>query len=102
MITDAILLGALERAAAAHGAYEEHQLGGIYDESWPEWYAHHMAASLQDKGFGLDPSLLAEELRNAAAAHGRRDKAPDDPDTNWPAWYVTHMMPAVLANVATV
>jgi hypothetical protein len=102
MITDGILLDALERAAAAHGAYEERELGGVYDEGWPDWYAQYMTASLQGEGFGLDPSFLAEELRSAAAAHGLREKTPDDPDENWPAWYVIHMMPAVVANVSTV
>jgi catechol 2,3-dioxygenase-like lactoylglutathione lyase family enzyme len=35
------LQGALERAAAAHGTYEEAN-GGAYDERWPAWYAQHM------------------------------------------------------------
>jgi catechol 2,3-dioxygenase-like lactoylglutathione lyase family enzyme len=37
------LVGALRRAAAAHGAHEARD-GGKYDENWPEWYAAYMVA----------------------------------------------------------
>jgi hypothetical protein len=101
VITDATLLDALNRAAAAHGEYESTELGGVYDQAWADWYAKHMSASLHADGFAVAPGLLADELRAAATAHGLRDKTPDDPDENWPAWYVTRMMPAVRANVST-
>lgn len=102
MITDAVVLDALTRAAAAHGDYEANELGGIYDEAWPDWYARHMSASLQGRGFGLDPRFLAAELRRTAKAHDLRDKTPDDPDDNWPTWYAAHMMPAIVAQVTAV
>jgi hypothetical protein len=100
VITDATLLDALTRAAAAHGEYETTELDGVYDQAWADWYAKHMSASLRAEGFALAPELLAEELRAASTAHGLRDKTPDDPDENWPAWYVARMMPTVLANVS--
>ncbi|MEU4386864.1 hypothetical protein [Promicromonospora sp. NPDC023805] len=50
-----ILLGLLERAAAAHGIHEEEELGGVYDEAWPEWYAEHMARALADQGLRIVP-----------------------------------------------
>lgn len=34
---------ALRDAAAAHGEYEKNELGGVFDENWPAWYAAHMA-----------------------------------------------------------
>jgi hypothetical protein len=94
-------LDSLKGAAAAHGEHEANDLGGVYDEAWPDWYAQHMSASLKDEGFAVDPAFLADELRAAAAAHGQRDKSPDDPDDNWPGWYVTRMLPAVVSHVAT-
>ena len=38
------LEGALSRAAAAHGTHEADDLGGVYDEQWPAWYARFMVA----------------------------------------------------------
>lgn len=101
-ITEAVVLDALTRAAAAHGEYEANELGGIYDEAWPDWYARHMSASFHDAGFRLEPEFLAAELRRTATAHGLRDKTPDDPDENWPDWYATHLLPTVVANVSIV
>ena len=37
------LVGALKRAAAAHGEHEARS-GGQRDENWPEWYASYMVA----------------------------------------------------------
>jgi catechol 2,3-dioxygenase-like lactoylglutathione lyase family enzyme len=37
------LVGALNRAAAAHGEHEARE-GGQRDEQWPEWYASYMVA----------------------------------------------------------
>ena len=55
-----MLLDALKRAAAAHGIYEKTELGGVYDENWPQWYAQHMTRTLADGGYELgqvDPKL---------------------------------------------
>lgn len=49
----AVILDALKKAAAAHGVHEAEDLGGVYDEQWPEWYADHMAATLADAGYRL-------------------------------------------------
>ncbi|MBB5083705.1 VOC family protein [Nonomuraea endophytica] len=37
------LVGALRRAAAAHGEHEARN-GGAFDENWPDWYAAYMVA----------------------------------------------------------
>ncbi|GAA4483337.1 glyoxalase [Rhodococcus olei] len=37
------LVGALERAAVAHGEHEARN-GGEHDQNWPEWYAAYMVA----------------------------------------------------------
>lgn len=37
----------LREAASAHGVYEATVLNGVHHEEWPEWYAEHMAQSLE-------------------------------------------------------
>ncbi|WP_369374737.1 hypothetical protein AB1046_09730 [Promicromonospora sp. Populi] len=58
-----ILLDLLKQAAAAHGIHEKEELGGIYDEGWPEWYAEHMARALAEQGYRLVPASDADPGR---------------------------------------
>jgi len=51
----AILLELLKNAAAAHGIHEKEDLGGVFDEQWPEWYAAHMTTALHEQGYTLAP-----------------------------------------------
>jgi hypothetical protein len=53
LTTTDILTDALERAAAAHGVYEEEELGGKRDDQWPRWYAEHMTRTLAEDGYRL-------------------------------------------------
>ncbi|MFI6424312.1 hypothetical protein [Promicromonospora sp. NPDC050880] len=54
MTTDQeILLDLLKQAATAHGVHEKEELGGVYDENWPAWYARHMARALADQGYRI-------------------------------------------------
>lgn len=53
--TGEILLDLLKQAAAAHGVHEQEELGGVYDEAWPEWYAAHMAHALAEQGYRIVP-----------------------------------------------
>ncbi|WP_448808832.1 hypothetical protein [Agromyces bauzanensis] len=55
--TREVILDLLIRTAAAHGAYEAEELGGVYDEQWPEWYATHMADALAARGYRLVPPV---------------------------------------------
>lgn len=48
-----IILDALNKAATAHGIHEAEDLGGVYDEQWPEWYAKHMLATFAAAGYSL-------------------------------------------------
>lgn len=48
-----IILDALNKAAAAHGIHEAEELGGVYDEQWPEWYAEYMLATLTAAGYSV-------------------------------------------------
>ncbi|MGN6426775.1 MAG: hypothetical protein ACTHMF_08150 [Leifsonia sp.] len=49
----AVLLDHLRQAAAAHGIHEKEELGGVYDEQWPEWYTQHMVETLTAAGWRL-------------------------------------------------
>ncbi len=51
--TTAIVLDLLVRAATAHGIHEKEDLGGVYDEDWPQWYAEHIVASLRADGLRI-------------------------------------------------
>lgn len=51
--TKAIFLDLLKRAAAAHGIHEKEDLGGVYDDNWPDWYAEHMAQKLAEAGYRI-------------------------------------------------
>ena len=51
--TTDIIRGLLERAAAAHGVHEAEEIGGVYDEEWPTWYAEHMARALAEDGYRI-------------------------------------------------
>ncbi|MEO5919572.1 MAG: hypothetical protein ABIQ01_00370 [Pseudolysinimonas sp.] len=53
-----ILEDSLRKAAAAHGVYEAEQLGGVYDEQWPAWYAAHMTKQLADDGYLISGGAL--------------------------------------------
>ena len=50
----------LLRTENAHGQYEETELNGVYDQSWPQWYAayliqHGLSAIVQQE-------ITAEQL----------------------------------------
>ena len=65
--TRGVILELLRQAAAAHGAYEADELGGVYDERWPEWYAAHMSEALAAQGY---------RLAESPDSHGRHDTDP--------------------------
>lgn len=58
--TDEVILDLLKTAAAAHGAFEAEELGGVYDEEWPEWYAAHMTSALAARGYRLVADSTAD------------------------------------------
>jgi hypothetical protein len=45
----------LKAAGEAHGVFEREELGGVYDEDWPAWYARWAV----DHGFG---AILGREV----------------------------------------
>lgn len=55
----------LKQAVAAHHEYEQNELGGVYHEEWPEWYADWLIAhGLNDRlGQNLEAAALAARLK---------------------------------------
>jgi hypothetical protein len=47
----------LTRTAEAHGRYERDELGSVYDDNWPQWYAAYMAAALRADGYAITRSI---------------------------------------------
>ncbi|WP_100363893.1 hypothetical protein [Diaminobutyricimonas aerilata] len=52
-VTNEVILDLLTAAADAHGVFEAEELGGVYDEEWPAWYAAHMTEGLAARGYRL-------------------------------------------------
>ena len=81
----------LARAGSAHGVYEEGELGGVYDQNWPEWYAgwllEHGLNDLVPAPF--DRAGLARFLKECDLAYKR-----DRPNEGWPSYYARLMLSA--------
>jgi hypothetical protein len=74
----------LGRAGAAHGVYEEGELGGVYDQQWPQWYAAYlMEHGLCDLvGAVLTVDEVAAWLSVCDAAY-----KVERPAVSWPTFY---------------
>jgi hypothetical protein len=75
----------LVQAEGAHGDYERNELGGMYDEQWPRWYAefavNHGIGDL--RGRPLSPDDLSAFL---ASSYGEFKQARAEPDEEWAAY----------------
>ena len=74
----------LRETETAHGAYETSDLGGVYDEAWPAWYAaylldHGLGAHLPGAE-GLDVTSLAAMLARLAADYEQGEQTGPWPD----------------------
>ena len=85
----AAIAALLAQASAAHADYEERELGGVYDERWPEWYA----AYLVEHGLGdhLGRPISAGELGDLLAAADAAYKQAQ-PDEHWTAFYARRLI----------
>jgi hypothetical protein len=54
--TEELLRKLLTRTAEAHGRFESEELGGVYDDAWPQWYAAFMAEALAAEGYAIERS----------------------------------------------
>jgi hypothetical protein len=71
----AAIAALLSETEAAHGAYETAELGGVYDEGWPAWYAAYAVEHGLGDVLGRDvrPDDLATLLTRAYAEFEQTD-----------------------------
>jgi hypothetical protein len=83
-IDAAAVASLLGRAGAAHGVYEERELGGVYDQQWPGWYAAYLLEHGLGELVGGAPGVeqVAAWLSACDAAY-RAER----PAVGWPAYY---------------
>jgi hypothetical protein len=75
----------LVQAEGAHGDYERTELGGMYDEEWPRWYAQYAV----DQGIGaaLGRPIGADDLSAfLARSYGEFKEASSEPGEEWAAY----------------
>jgi hypothetical protein len=88
-MTEAALAALLGETGSAHGAYETAELGGVYDQQWPAWYARylvdHGVETLLDRAVTTDgvAALLAE----CDEAYKR-----ENPAMSWPDFYARRLL----------
>jgi hypothetical protein len=79
----------LDKTQAAHGAYEERVLNGVYDQEWPAWYA----AYLVEHGIGdlLGQASTPEQLAGLLKQYDEEYRA--QPRTeSWPDYYAAQLL----------
>jgi hypothetical protein len=95
MTTDTVMVMAiatlLREVETAHGTYEAHELGGVFDEAWPDWYAGYLLGhGLGDRlpgAVALGVSGLAPILARLAANYER-----EQPAEPWPEDYARRLV----------
>jgi hypothetical protein len=74
----------LRETETAHGAYETNDLGGVYDQEWPAWYAayllDHGLRDLLPGAESLDVDNLTAMLARLAADYEQGEQTSPWPD----------------------
>ena len=88
-ITQHEIASLLDTTQAAHGAYEERELNGVYDQEWPAWYA----AYLVEHGIGdlLGQAITAEQLAGLLKQYDATYRTQPRPD-GWPDYYAAQLL----------
>ncbi len=75
----------LREAEGAHAIYEADALNGVYDETWPHWYATHaLEHGISDiLGHDVTEDRLTAFLGKSYADFASADPKPAEP---WPEW----------------
>jgi hypothetical protein len=84
----------LGQAEEAHAAYERAELGGVYDEDWPRWYATYAV----DNGIGamLGHDVTRDDLAGFLTSSNAEFRATDPPPTERWAEYTARRIAAEL------
>ena len=77
----------LVETETAHGAYETAELGGVYDQDWPRWYADYAVAHGAGELVGrpVSPETLARLLVAIWDGFQHADPKPPEPWTAYAA-----------------
>ncbi len=88
------IIALLGQAEEAHGAYERAELGGVYDEDWPRWYATYAV----DNGIGamLGHDVTGDDLAGFLTRTNAEFQATDPPPTERWAQYTARRIAAEL------
>ena len=75
----------LVQTATAHGVFEKTELGGVYDQAWPRWYATYAVEHGLDGLLGHAVTLerLAEFL---ATSNAEYEATEPESRGSWPAY----------------
>ena len=93
MTAERAIADLLRETETAHGAHETNELGGVFDEAWPTWYATY----LLDRGLrehlpgapAIEVERLAATLQQLAAEYER-----EQPESPWPEVYARGLVAA--------
>lgn len=87
--TAAELASLLRAAGSAHGVYETNELGGVYDQHWPTWYAAWLLDHRVNELLGSQPTTeaLAVLLKDCDAAYKQAH-----PTEAWPSFYARRLL----------
>ena len=79
----------LDKTQAAHGAYEEQELHGVYDQAWSAWYATYLVAH----GIGdlLGQAITAEQLARLLKQYDE-DYRIQQRQEGWPDYYAAQLL----------
>jgi len=79
----------LSQTSAEHGAYEERELGGAYDQNWPQWYATYLV----EHGLGdlLNAMVTSERLSGLLRAYDEAYRR-EPPAEGWPDYYARRLV----------
>ena len=77
----AAIAALLRQAELAHAEYEAKDLGGVYDQDWPRWYATHAVEHGLARILGHDVSVdrLATFFAEGYAQFASADPTPTEP-----------------------
>jgi hypothetical protein len=79
----------LSEASAAHNAYEQRELGGVYDQQWPSWYATYLV----EHGIGelIDKAITTEKLAQLLTEYDTNYRTEHRQEA-WPDYYAAQLL----------